>query len=359
MGEAKRRKMYRESPAGQQSPMEQEAQRNLLLLEACKTGRTTRVAKLLREGADKETYDPDYRFDSYTNVYHRSECDPEIFCEMSVLRLTPLLIALQNNREPVVLILLDAGTDTRCRDENGAGIWHYVAGKNMLRVAQWLCDHNISADDRDGWYATPFHNVADADMVPFLKKAGCPLNTSGGEEGGTPLENVAKESGAKAMRLARALLDSGADPSLVNLHDYQYESPAMQRLILQYRNAHRNAPCNCAKRADTVLSEPVADQVSAETQTRHQGQLARCILRAVIAQGVMELGEQRTRAKLVAFCKERIGIRIGNGRADELVAELKLKALTSGISLIDAARESYAANTHLMKQNVSLGSDNH
>ena len=107
----------------------------------------------------------------------------------------------------------------------------------------------------------------------------------------------------------------------------------------------------------TNRDSPHTDE--AETQTRHQGQLAGNILRAVIAQGVMELGEQRTRAKLVAFCKERIGIRIGNGRADELVAELKLKALTSGISLLDAARESYATNTHLMKQNVSLGSDNH
>lgn len=236
MGEAKRRKMYRESPAGQQSPMEQETQRNLLLLEACKTGRTTRVVKLLREGADKETYDHDYRFDRYTNVYHISECDLEIFYEMSELRLTPLLTALQNNREPVVLILLDMGADTRCRDENGAGIWHYVAGKNMLRVAQWLCDHDISADVRDCWYETPFHSVSNADMVPFLKKAGCPLDTPGGEEGGTPLEHVAKRSGPTAIRLARAMLDSGADPRLVNLPDYEYESPAIQRLILQYRS---------------------------------------------------------------------------------------------------------------------------
>ena len=70
--------------------------------------------------------------------------------------------------------------------------------------------------------------------------------------------------------------------------------------------------------------------------------------RAVIAQGVADLGEARTRAKLVEYFKAHTGIRISNGDCDKLVAELKVQALESGVALDAAARQSCATNTRLL-----------
>lgn len=70
--------------------------------------------------------------------------------------------------------------------------------------------------------------------------------------------------------------------------------------------------------------------------------------RAVIAQGVADLGEARTRAKLVEYFKAHTGIRISNCECDKLVAEIKVQALTSGVTLEVAARESCAINTRML-----------
>ena len=71
--------------------------------------------------------------------------------------------------------------------------------------------------------------------------------------------------------------------------------------------------------------------------------------RAIIAQGVADLGEARTRAKLVEYFQRKTGVRISNGDADKLVAELKVQALQSGVTLHEAARQSCATNTRLLE----------
>ena len=70
--------------------------------------------------------------------------------------------------------------------------------------------------------------------------------------------------------------------------------------------------------------------------------------RVIVAQGIADLGEARTRAKLVEYFKAHTGIRISNGDCDKLVAELKVQALQSGVTLHEAARQSCATNTRLL-----------
>ena len=86
-----------------------------------------------------------------------------------------------------------------------------------------------------------------------------------------------------------------------------------------------------------------------EIQMESQGRLAnKTRARAVLAQGVVDLGEARTRAKLVEYFRRQTGVRISNGDCDRLVAELKVQALASGMTLYEAARQSCAANTRLL-----------
>ena len=86
-----------------------------------------------------------------------------------------------------------------------------------------------------------------------------------------------------------------------------------------------------------------------EIRLESQGRLHnRTRARAVIAQGVADLGEARTRAKLVEYFQRKTGVRISNGDADKLVAELKTQAIMSGVTLNAAARQSCAINTRLL-----------
>jgi hypothetical protein len=86
-----------------------------------------------------------------------------------------------------------------------------------------------------------------------------------------------------------------------------------------------------------------------EFRLEPQGRLAKKTkARAVIAQGVVDLGEQRTRAKLVDYFQRETGVRISDRDCSKLVAELAAQALESGVTLYQAARESCAANTRLV-----------
>ena len=89
-----------------------------------------------------------------------------------------------------------------------------------------------------------------------------------------------------------------------------------------------------------------ADEIRLEREGRLHNKTR---ARAVIAQGVVDLGEARTRAKLVEYFKAHTGIRISNGDCDKLVAEIKIQALTSGVTLHEAARQSCATNTRLLE----------
>ena len=71
--------------------------------------------------------------------------------------------------------------------------------------------------------------------------------------------------------------------------------------------------------------------------------------RAVIAAGVADLGEARTRAKLMDYFKRRAGKGISKDQCDKLVSELKAQALESGTTLYEAARQSCATNTRLLE----------
>ncbi len=70
--------------------------------------------------------------------------------------------------------------------------------------------------------------------------------------------------------------------------------------------------------------------------------------RAIVAQGVTDLGEARTRSKLQEYFKQHAGRGISKNEADALVADLKTQALESGMSLYEAARASCATCTRLL-----------
>ncbi|MDA8206387.1 MAG: hypothetical protein M0Z36_09975 [Thermaerobacter sp.] len=71
--------------------------------------------------------------------------------------------------------------------------------------------------------------------------------------------------------------------------------------------------------------------------------------RAIIAQGVADLGEARTRAKLQEYFKKHTGQGISKDQCDKLVAEIKVQALESGVTLHEAARQSCATNSRLLE----------
>ena len=67
-----------------------------------------------------------------------------------------------------------------------------------------------------------------------------------------------------------------------------------------------------------------------------------------VASGVIELGEQRTRAKLVDYVHRKTGIRISNATADGLVDDIRVQALQSGITLDAAARAACGICTRML-----------
>ena len=71
--------------------------------------------------------------------------------------------------------------------------------------------------------------------------------------------------------------------------------------------------------------------------------------RAVIARGVADLGEARTRSKLQEYFKKHTGRGISKNQCDELVADLKTQAIMSGVTLHEAAFQSCATNTRLLE----------
>ena len=88
-----------------------------------------------------------------------------------------------------------------------------------------------------------------------------------------------------------------------------------------------------------------ADEIRLEREGRLHNKTR---ARAVIAQGVVDLGEARTRAKLVEYFKADTGIRISNGDCDAMVAEIKVQARIWGVTLDAAARAACAFNTQFL-----------
>lgn len=67
-----------------------------------------------------------------------------------------------------------------------------------------------------------------------------------------------------------------------------------------------------------------------------------------VASGIIELGEQRTRAKLVAYVHRKTGVHISNATADSLVNEIRVQALQAGITLDAAARAACGVCTRML-----------
>ena len=87
-----------------------------------------------------------------------------------------------------------------------------------------------------------------------------------------------------------------------------------------------------------------------EMRLESQGRLAnKTKARAIIAAGVADLGEARTRVKLQEYFKKHAGRGISKNEADALVADLKIQAIESGVTLHEAARASCAACTRLLE----------
>lgn len=90
-----------------------------------------------------------------------------------------------------------------------------------------------------------------------------------------------------------------------------------------------------------------ADEIRLEREGRLHNKTK---TRAMVAQGVVDLGEARTRAKLVEYVKRETGVRISNGDCDHMVAEIRVQARLMGVTLDAAARESCAFNTRFLTE---------
>lgn len=74
-------------------------------------------------------------------------------------------------------------------NDDGAGLWHFAAEKNMVKLAQKLKEQGISSDCMDGWGYTPLH-FATPKMIPMIIECGGKKEKGGGEMGWTPLQYV-------------------------------------------------------------------------------------------------------------------------------------------------------------------------
>ena len=86
-----------------------------------------------------------------------------------------------------------------------------------------------------------------------------------------------------------------------------------------------------------------------EIRLERQGRVfAKTKITAVVASGIIELGEQRTRAKLVDYVHRKTGVHISNATADSLVNEIRVQALQAGITLDVAARAACGICTRML-----------
>lgn len=128
---------------------------------------------------------------------------------------TPLQVALlPPNHVDAVALLVGKGARVDVRDENGTTPLHRAAWDGNPRLLALLLGGKIDCNPRDVWGATPLHRVGNKDIAPSARVArmlldrGAELNalTHAGE---TPLD-VARQRGL--TRVAKVLVSRGGQP---------------------------------------------------------------------------------------------------------------------------------------------------
>jgi ankyrin repeat protein len=97
---------------------------------------------------------------------------PETIDEKTFTGLTPLFLAIQENRMNIVLLLSDYGANFMFKTEDGRNLIHVCSQLGHLDILRWLIKNkNIDINEKDTGGATALHVAASnghAQVVQFL-----------------------------------------------------------------------------------------------------------------------------------------------------------------------------------------------
>jgi ankyrin repeat protein len=140
--------------------------------------------------------------------------DPDITPESGPNRgMTSLYFAAQSGCLPMVEALIEAGARTKIRTWNGMTAMHAAAEGGNAEVIRRLRNRRVDPNTLSKYGPRPIHVAARAgykDAVAALIDMGVPVDAKD-KDGATPLAIAAVHN---EMRVARFLLDKGADPNV-------------------------------------------------------------------------------------------------------------------------------------------------
>lgn len=210
------------------------------------------VRLLLEAGANIEAKD----LDAMTPMHHAASCSEPTLrflirkganIEAKDSRgYTALLEAVARGYEPEAIILLKAGADVHARNRNKWTALHYASLNGFEHLARLLLQNGSDVRNRTGGGETALHLTArnyHAPLVHLLLKRGVEIDAvdahgrsalhvvaEGGEyDEGVDEERTVEEMVGNNLRIARLLLENGADTSLRDVEGKTAVEKALNR----------------------------------------------------------------------------------------------------------------------------------
>ena len=85
------------------------------------------------------------------------------------LKLTPLMVAIQESRMACVARLLKLGVNVDASNSAGETSLQVTAGKGQLEIVKMLLDHGANPDACDNWYSSCLHDAAKGGHLEVVK----------------------------------------------------------------------------------------------------------------------------------------------------------------------------------------------
>ena len=192
---------------------------------------------------------------------------------------TPLLIAVMNEHDEAVDKLLESGADIHAQDDMGNTALHFSADVSNSKLTSRLIEAGADPNANNKIHATPLHAVAASrtqfeigqikiDTIDTLTKAGANINAHD-DHGNTPLHYVAQGLYPEAGRVAKELIDRGADPEQVNRLGLSPLETSTQERPLPERSYSREVEEAINEHPSRALT-PEANSVSYDTFSEQQ-----------------------------------------------------------------------------------------
>ena len=125
---------------------------------------------------------------------------------------TPILIALEFDRQITALLLLNAGANARAQNREGFTPLHFAASQGNPEVLDLLIKKGADVNAKTKKLVTPLHLASSASCVKILSEAGADVNARDDRDL-TPLHRALI---LKNTEVCKALLKKGASPMLMD-----------------------------------------------------------------------------------------------------------------------------------------------